>query len=478
MSWRPKSRMIRSSRFSLRMLGSIWVICAMVAGGGAVWLWMSSDAAWRGHLDRAYIAGLALHDSVENGSALPPGLSMAQLREAPSVPQGWRETVITLTGGGRPDLTRGARLSVRIQSPDILYPATEVESFGGGSQAAGLASITRTLARFCSDPRLFVRTEDGLWTRIDGAPVWGCAAAPPDRRLLAGLAGLGALGLLLGWVAQVSGAFATFAAALRDHRARNAALPVGGVEELRQTAEAVNAYVAQDRAALENRAMVLSGVSHDLGTPATRLRLRSAMIEDPDLRERLERDIDEMTTMIDGVLTYTRAEIGSEPFRRLSLTSLAEAVVADYQDVGLPVSLRGASARSARSGTLFARATTRPSAEMHAVLMRGQPISLRRALSNLIDNALKYGRAAVVLVDGDADTAWITVTDRGSVLTEEDLSRLTGAFQRGDNAGAATGVGLGLAIVSTIAAQHGGQLEFHRAPEGLEARLVLCRHWA
>ncbi|WP_042252105.1 sensor histidine kinase, partial [Paracoccus sp. PAMC 22219] len=97
---------------------------------------------------------------------------------------------------------------------------------------------------------------------------------------------------------------------------------------------------------------------------------------------------------------------------------------------------------------------------------------------NLIDNALKYGREAQVLTGGDADEAWITVTDRGSVLTEDDLARLTGAFQRGENAGTASGVGLGLAIVSTIAAQHGGRLEFHRAPQGLEARLALARSWA
>lgn len=466
------------SRRSLRVLASLWVLLAMLAGGASVWLWMASDAAWRAHLNRAYIAGLALHDSLENGSALPSGLSISQSRDAPVTPQGWRETLITLTGGGRPDLSRGDRLSVRIQSPDILYPAAGVESVGGGSQAAGLASVTRTLARFCSEPRLFIQQDTGPWYQVQGSAVWGCDAAPPDRRLLAGAVLLGALALLLGWVAEVSAAFAAFAAALRDHRARNAALPVGGVEELRQTAEAVNAYVAQDRAALENRALVLSGVSHDLGTPATRLRLRSALIEDEALRARLDHDIDEMTTMIDGVLTYTRAEIGAEPFRRLSLTSLAEAVVADYQDVGLPVTLRHASPRPARAGNLFARGRSRPTAESHAILMRGQPTSLRRALSNLIDNALKYGREAVVLVDGDADEAWMTVTDRGSVLTQDDLARLTGAFQRGENAGAATGVGLGLAIVSTIAAQHGGRLEFHRATEGLEARLVLSRTWA
>ncbi|MDP5306991.1 sensor histidine kinase [Paracoccus spongiarum] len=464
-------------RLSLRWLASLWIVLAMAAGLASAWIWMSSQQAWTAHLDRAYVAGLALHDSLENGGPLPEGLSRTRLEGAPALPPGWRETRITLTGS-RPDLAQGSRLSLRLQSPDIQYPVADIQTLGGGSQAAGLASVTRTMARFCSDPRLYAQLDGGPWVRIDGAPLWGCGAAPTDLRLLAGAILASALGLLLVWVSEVSGAFASFAEALRDPRARNAELPVGGVDELRLTAEAVNAYVAQDRAALENRALVLSGVSHDLGTPATRLRLRSALIEDAALRGRLERDIDEMTGMIDGVLTYTRAEIGAEPFRQLSLTSLAEAVVADYQDVGLPVRLAEAAPRSAGAGNLFARAVARPAPEGPAMLMRGQPTALRRALSNLIDNALKYGREAEVTVDGDADDAVLTVTDRGSVLTEEDLARLTGAFQRGENAGAAGGVGLGLAIVSTIAAQHGGRLEFGRAEGGLAARVVLCRRWA
>lgn len=469
--------MTRVRRLSLRWLASLWILLAVALGGTAVGVWMSSDAAWRAHLARAYVTGLALHDRLVNGGALPAGISATRQPAEPGLPNGWRETRITLTGG-RPDVAQGPRLSVRIQSPDIQYPVSEVESVGGASQAAGLSSVTRTLARFCGDPALFVQLDQAQWSRIDGADIWGCDAAPRDLRLLSGAILAGGLMLLLGWVAEVSGAFGAFAAALRDHRARTAALPVGGVDELRQTAEAVNAYVAQDRAALANRALVLSGVSHDLGTPATRLRLRSALIEDAALRDKLERDIDEMTTMIDGVLTYTRAEIGAEPFRQLSLTSLAEAVVADYQDVGLKVRLVAPPVRSAAAGTLFSRADARPTNEAQTILMRGQPTALRRALTNLIDNALKYGREAEVTVDGDAADAWITVTDRGSVLNEDDLIRLTEAFQRGHNTAGAPGFGLGLAIVSTIAAQHGGRLNFRRGANGMAAQLFLCRFWS
>lgn len=464
-------------RLGLRWLARLWILLAMIAGGAGVWVWMQSENAWQNHLNRAYLSGLMLYDSLDSGNALPAGLSLVRVGHPPQLEPGWRETRLTLIGG-QPGQPHGPRLSIRIQSPDIQYPVAEVESVGGMSQSARLASVTRGLARFCSDPRLYLQLGEGAWSRVDGQQVWGCDAAPRDLRLLAVGLVLGALLLLFGWVAEVSGAFAAFTAALRDHRVRNAALPLGGVDELHQTAEAVNAYVAQDRAALENRAMVLSGVSHDLGTPATRLRLRAALIEDQALRARLERDIDEMTGMIDSVLTFTRAEIGQEPFRQLSLTSLAEAVVADYQDMGQPVTLLRSAMPEAEAGTLFSRQSGRSAPDPQTVLVRGQPTSLRRALTNLIDNALKYGREARVRVGGDSSDAWLVVTDRGSVLTEADLGRLTGAFQRGSNIGTEPGFGLGLAIVSTIAAQHGGRLEFGHEDGGLSARLTLCRQWA
>lgn len=87
--------------------------------------------------------------------------------------------------------------------------------------------------------------------------------------------------------------------------------------------------------------MVLSAVSHDLGTPATRARLRIALIEDEELREKLERDIDQMTHMIDSILNYTRSELSAERPRRLSLRALISAIVDDYQDLGHPVTLAG-----------------------------------------------------------------------------------------------------------------------------------------
>ena len=258
--------MTLTDRLSLRVVASLWVVLAMLAGGGSVWLWTASDAAWDAHLNRAYIAGLALADSLEAGSALPQGLSQVQLRAAPDLPPGWRQTVITLTGGGRPDLARGARLSLRIQSPDLTYPAAEVQSVGGGSQAAAWPGSPAP-ARFCSEPRLFVQqtpAHGSAWTvRPSGLllrPRRPTAASWPGRWP-------GGAGLLLGWVAGVAGR----SPPLRPRCAITAPAPPAPARRRRDRA-------APDRRGRERlcrpgprRAgepgLSPVGVSHDLGTP-------------------------------------------------------------------------------------------------------------------------------------------------------------------------------------------------------------------
>ena len=100
---------------------------------------------------------------------------------------------------------------------------------------------------------------------------------------------------------------------------------------------------------------------------------------------------------------------------------------------------------------------------------------MRRAISNLIDNALKYGRRAAVSVEAVSGAAAVIIEDEGTSLSEVELDKLTGPFLRGENAGLVSGVGLGLTIVSTIARQHGGDLEFERVPQGLRAILKISR---
>ena len=114
------------------------------------------------------------------------------------------------------------------------------------------------------------------------------------------------------------------------------------------------------------------------------------------------------------------------------------------------------------------------------LLFTGRPLALERALSNLIENALKYGRRADISLRADSARVVLEVQDAGRELDPGSLRRLTDPFQRGDNITDAegtpiSGFGMGLSIVATIAAQHGGELEFEQRPHGLCARLVLPR---
>ena len=112
-----------------------------------------------------------------------------------------------------------------------------------------------------------------------------------------------------------------------------------GPKELRTMIEAINNYLEIEQESLSRRANFLSGVSHDLGTPATRLRLRAQTIKNTEIRDKLNSDIDQMTGMIESVLLYTQSEMKLEELRQISLHSLVDSVVSDFQDANQPVKL-------------------------------------------------------------------------------------------------------------------------------------------
>ena len=184
-----------------------------------------------------------------------------------------------------------------------------------------------------------------------------------------------------------------------------------------------------------------------------------------------------MTGMIESVLTYTRAEMNAETPRDLSLDALLEAIVDDYQDTGAPVTLGTAPARRVTGGrSVFGARQVHgivPSAG--DVIVRARPIALKRAITNLIDNALKYGRRAEVRLEADSEVARVVVQDEGQETSAAEVEALIAPFRRGENTGAVTGHGMGLTIAATIARQHGGALRFADGPGGLMASISVRR---
>lgn len=478
------------SRLRLRTISTIWVGAALTAGMLCSALWFHSSRGWHDHLSNAYSAGIETYYALENGRNVP-GITITplvasdadlaktgQFERIGGVPGPYYVTVMSLSGGkGEPTLSSGIKIAVL--SDRLQYKVADFTSGAAASPALKFGELTRLLATYCSDPILFADLGNGRWQRIDGLSIWGCDAAPSDLRLPAALVAILVLAVLVTQIGNTSEAFESFSGKLRNRTLVGGpdSYDASGPQELVEIVQSVNSYLEAERSQLSKRAIVLSGVSHDLGTPATRLRLRAALIEDPVTRHKLEADIDQMTEIIESVLTFTRSELNSEAPRQLSLSSLVEALVSDYQDTGQSVSLVEAPPVAAKAGrSVFApRSGTVARSETSKILMHARPVALRRAISNLIDNALKYGRRATVSVHSDADWAIVTVEDEGSGSSAAEVERLLEPFERGESTQNISGFGLGLTIVSTIAQQHGGRVEFEDGRNGVRAKLWLRR---
>ena len=453
---------------------------------------MQSVNAWRGHQDRAFSAGVVLHGDLLRGSDSENAISIRPLslsdqrlalagefRQLSDAPKPTFITYVPITTGSEDPLD-SERFDFVVLSADLVYPLANLPPQTGNSAQSATGDMARLLASYCSDPLVLAQVDEAYWVQIDGTSVWGCGAAPSDRRVLAALIALVAVAILITSALNISSTFTNFAERLRGRRALGGptSYEAEGPGELQEIVGALNAYLESERGQLQERAAVLSGVSHDLGAPATRLRLRAALIQDNELREKLEAEIDKMTGIIESVLTYTHAEMNAEPPRKLSLISLIEAIVADYQDMERPVTFRqneDVVVRGASSVFMSRQGKGFVSGDDRQIIVTGRPVSLQRAITNLVDNALKYGRRATVGLDADADIATVTVDDEGAGTSAEELETLIAPFCRGRNVTSVGGFGLGLTIVSAIAKLHGGSLSFENFPGGLRARLMIVR---
>lgn len=477
---------------SLRTIGLIFVSAAFFAGGLSVWLWTQSSASWRDHQSAAYIAGVTLYDALQNGTPPPTGVTLealspddqalaqtGQFRQVTGATSASRLTIIPISADITPQRI-GAPLTLAILSPDITYNIADLPNREEQTAAETTGAVTRKFASFCSDPIVIAKMGDGPWQQVEGRSVWGCDASPADLRLLAAFLAVLAMGTMMTLALNLSSDFTSFAHQLRNRRSVGGPTryDATGPQELREIVTAVNSYLEVERDQLASRAAVLSGVSHDLGTPATRLRLRAALIPDKALRQKFENDIDSMTGIIESVLTYTNAEMNSEAPRKLSLTSLIDAIVADYQDVGHPVTLGQGNDVIVQGGRsiFMSRQGQGVVPSEHDIIILARPVSLQRAITNLIENALKYGRRAHILVETTAETATIVIEDEGTQTSAQDIEALMAPFQRGEDTATIDGHGLGLTIVATIAKLHGGSLAFEDSARGVAARLKIQRN--
>ena len=315
------------------------------------------------------------------------------------------------------------------------------------------------MPRHSTAMRVFdVRLRDGQWIRITLNPETETPALPGEliAQLLITL--LIVVAVVMIAVRQATMPLQQLAQAA-DQLGRDLDAPPlaeTGPAETRQAAQAFNRMQARIKRLIDERARALAAVSHDLRTPLTRLRLRAELVEDEKLREQMAADLESMAAMLDATLDYLRGLQDSEETRPIDINALLQSLTDDARVLGKVIEIEGTAA------TPFT----------------GRLSALRRALQNLIDNAIKYGHSARLRIDDDAANLRIAISDSGPGIPVAELARVTEPYYRPDASRSheTGGVGLGLSIVKDIALIHGGELQLANRPEGgLCATLILPR---
>ncbi|HEX5238757.1 MAG TPA: ATP-binding protein [Sphingomicrobium sp.] len=227
-----------------------------------------------------------------------------------------------------------------------------------------------------------------------------------------------------------------------------------GPADLREAIDAFNAMNRRVVDLLEEKDRTLGAIGHDLRTPLASLRIRAESVEPEEERDRMIATIEEMTATLEDILTLARVGRSREKFEAVDISALMAAIAADYRELGKEV----------------------PVASDGAHVVQVQPNLLRRAIRNLLDNALNYGGTAEVDLRGVPGAVTIAVLDNGPGLSADDLKRVRGAFYRGEPSRnrETGGAGLGLSIAQAVADAHDGTLTLaNREGGGLAAAITI-----
>jgi signal transduction histidine kinase len=301
-----------------------------------------------------------------------------------------------------------------------------------------------------------IQLKDGSWANYviriaPAASLWtpetlGFVAAVIALVLLASVWALRRLTLPYGLIAN---------AAERFGRDLNAApLPERGPSELRGATHAFNLMRERLQRLVADRNQMVAAITHDVRTPLTRLRLRADFVDDSEQRARMIADIDEIETMTRSVLAFASDTAEPEPRAALDIVSLLETISDETPGASLEL----------------------PAAEPARLPYAAQPTAMRRCISNLVDNAIKYGKRARLSLDVRPGAIHIVVADDGPGIPEGDRETVFRPFRRLETSRNRDtgGTGLGLTIARSVARAHGGDVILSNRPEGgLTAEIVL-----
>lgn len=306
------------------------------------------------------------------------------------------------------------------------------------------------------DLRVSIPLADGAWLSFATALPAGGPAFSAQFVLSMAIMAMIILAVSVWAVRRVTAPLATLASAAErlGHDVNAAPLAETGTNETRQAARAFNDMQTRLRGLIENRTRLLAAISHDLRTPLTLLRLRAETVENAQERDKMLSTIAEMDAMIGATLTFARDQSADEARRPTDLTTLLQSVVADMRDAGLAVRMQAA----------------------EPIVYACQPAALTRAVRNLLDNAVKYGKSATVEIRRLSEAIEINIDDEGPGIPQQELTRVLEPFYRLEESRSREtgGVGLGLAIAQANVEGQGGTLTLSNRPTGgLRATIAL-----
>lgn len=343
---------------------------------------------------------------------------------------------VGMEGPPRPRTGRGARPERRSDDRTFLPPPPRRGLGLGSGPGQPLQEI-----------RLSAEVAEGIWFNA----LMPHAATEPLRAriLLATLLLLTATLLAVWWFARkISRPISSLVVAAENLGRGNAneLLPETGPTDIRDAAVAFNNMQTRLTRMLETQRNMLRAVGHDLRTPLTALRLRAENIEDEAERGKVIATLNDMTVMTEEILSWARDASGTEDIANVDLGSLLESLVDDYQDQGMPVDM-----------TPF-----------KAVTVKIRRVAIKRALQNLINNAVKYGGNASLSVENSLGHVCIHIDDNGPGVEEVQLKEILKPFVRleASRNKETGGTGLGLSISDTIAQIHGGALKLTNLQDG------------
>jgi signal transduction histidine kinase len=389
----------------------------------------------------------------------------------PTIDRGHAQLAAAVQLLGSASATERPRLYVDVAR---AFPQLDIESLPPGPVPAArdldrpdLRSLHR---RLDSSYRIFPLARDGDNHRVgialpDGAMI--SAKILPDLRqrpfwagpwvitLLFAIISVSILGL---WAARaLTAPLSSIAKAAENFSLNGAAppLPERGPEEIRSVAKALNRMRERITTLIDDRTKMLAAISHDLRTPITRMRLRSEFIEDDMHRHRMLSDLDQMRSMLESVLSFLRNDRKLEAMTLTDIASTLQLITDQFTDMGHKVIYDGPD---------HVMATVRPD-------------DLHRSVTNLVENAARFGAVATIRLRVSSDTVTIEVEDDGPGISDARKDVMLEPFVRGDDArnmDETAGFGLGLSIARAVVLAHGGTLSLlDRQPHGLIVRIEL-----